>query len=128
MFRHPSVRAPRVDQVPALHGGRADRLVPGHPPPRHGHRRHPLRVRLPDAAGAARLVGEHAAEPRAPGRDPGLSGHGSLSQTEPGHPAHPPLGPGPVIHQVSSLPPLSLRGVLIIILRVLLMFSLYGEF
>ena len=82
LFRNPSLRSAGVDQVPALHRGRDDGLVPGRPPPRHGHRRHPLRVRLPDPAGAPRLVREHRPESRAADPDPGLSGYRSLSQIE----------------------------------------------
>ena len=75
VFRNPSLRASRVDQVPALHRGRDDSLVPGGPPARHGLRRHPLRVRLPDLARAPRLVWQHCAQSRAAGADPGMFGH-----------------------------------------------------
>ena len=136
VFRNPCLRASRVDQVPALHSGRDDSLVPGGPPPWHGLRGHPLRVWLPDLARAPRLVQQRRAQPRAAVADPGMSGDWPWPQTVARGAAITPLAERSGQVKSARLPSIRLRGfhflwdvhLVIVVVILILVFSLHGEF
>ena len=87
-FRHPCVRAAGVDPVQPVPGRPAHRLVPRHPPLRHGVRRHPLRVGRADLRRRSPISLPGLSGVPGPGSSVPSGGHGP-----PGFPCLHPLPP-----------------------------------